>query len=125
MTAYLGQVADHGLREAWVTLAGGHRAQLQAQEGAGWQALQGLGQGGGTQAVVGQGQCLQALGAYTKGQNLCQPRVPPPPALPHSPGPRTLVTLGKPSSSLRFGVQGNWGGSGPVSPSGEGAELDS
>lgn len=61
-SAYLGQVPDHGLHEARVTFAGHHGAELQAQEGVGGQALQGLGQGGGTQDVVGQRQCLQVLG---------------------------------------------------------------
>lgn len=73
LTTYLGQVSEHGLQEAWVALAGRHSAQLQAQEGVGGQAAQGLGQGGGAQEVVGQGQGLQALGICSEGQKACQP----------------------------------------------------
>ena len=50
------------VHEAWVTLASSHSTQLQMQEAVGWQAAQGLGQGSGAQAIVGQSQCLQALG---------------------------------------------------------------
>lgn len=57
------------------------------------QAPQDLGQGSGAQAIVGQGQCLQALGVYMEARTsirfLPAPR----------PGPRAPVTLGRPSLS--------------------------
>ena len=55
LNEYLAQVANHRLREAEVTLASGHRAQLQAQEAVCRHAPQDLAQSSGAQAIVGQG----------------------------------------------------------------------
>ena len=101
LNEYLAQVVNHRVREAEVTLASGHRAQLQAQEAVCRQAPQDLAQSSGAQAIVGQGQCLQALGVYMKARTsirfLPVPR----------PWPRAPVTLGRLSLSPRFYVLGN------------------
>lgn len=101
LSEYLAQVVNHRVREADVTLASDHRAQLQAQEAVCRQAPQDRAQGSGAQAIVGQGQCLQALGVYMKARTsirfLPVPR----------PWPRAPVTLGRLSLSPRFYVLGN------------------
>ena len=118
LNEYLAQVANHRLREAEVTLASGHRAQLQAQEAVCRHAPQDLAQSSGAQAIVGQGQCLQALGVYMKARTsirfLPAPR----------PWPRAPVTLGRLSLSPRFYALGS-GVSSSGSHAGEGAAPDS
>lgn len=66
LSPYLGQVPNHRLHEAQVSLAGYDRAKLQAQEGMGWQVLQEPGEGSGAQGIERQGQGPQALCTCTE-----------------------------------------------------------